>query len=234
MNYCMKCGTRLPEDEKARFCPNCGAPLSQQMFYGEGTVSRRHHYAKETISLKARLIALLIALAVCFSVTSAGTFANVSSSEAQEIMQNLKQMQEMLEIAGVQMIYGNNLMYCLMMFIPVLGPFYGSFVLYSTGRILAVMSTEIGADPFSLFVALFLYPHSWLEYVSYSLAISESFWLLYSARYGVKGFRNELSNAAKAIAICAVLLLLGALAEIYLISSSPPQVRFISSMIHLA
>jgi len=220
MVYCTKCGTRLPEDEQAKFCPSCGAPIALRLDY---TIPTRPSAEKKprTAALRSRLIVTLIVFALCVGVTSAGTLAKVESSEAQGIVQEWEKVEEALETAGVQIIFGNNLMYCLVMFIPVLGPLNGFYVLYSTGKVLAAFGSTAGADPLLLFLSLFIYPHTWLEYVSYSLAISESLWLLFlTLKHRLRGFRGELSNASRAIAICTVLLLLGAFAEIALISVS--------------
>jgi len=171
-------------------------------------------------TLRNRILVLLIAFVLCLAITDAGAMSKIESSEAQDLIGEVNKTNEMLSTIGVQFIFGNNLMYCIMMFVPVWGPYYGSIVLYSTGRVLAALGATRGVNPLALFLTLFIYPHAWLEYVSYSLAISESFWLIYaSVKYGGKGLRNELSTAAKVMAICAVLLLLAAFVEMYLISS---------------
>jgi uncharacterized membrane protein SpoIIM required for sporulation len=170
-------------------------------------------------SFKTRILVLLIAFVLCLAITASGAVSSIGASEAQGIVGEFDKMDELLNFVGLEFIFGNNLKHCIIMFVPGLGAFYGGFVLYSTGRVLAALGVTAGTNPLGLLITLFIYPHAWLEYLSYSLAISESFWLIYAAiRFRGRGFRNELSTAAKAIAICAVLLLLAAFAEMYVIT----------------
>ena len=219
MPYCTRCGIKLPDDKEARFCPNCGAPiLETQGFIKVKKEGRRPLYA---VSRKTRLTSVLAAFLLCVLVTSAGALSRVDGSKAQDMIEDFKEIEGVLQIAGVQLIFGNNMMYCLSMFIPFIGPISGSYVLYSTGKLLAAMSYVLGADPLLLFLSLLIYPHAWLEYISYSLAISESIWLsFYLLKYRYKGLRAEMMNVAKCISVCAVLLLAGAFIEMALITSA--------------
>jgi hypothetical protein len=63
---------------------------------------------------------------------------------------------------------------------------------------------------------LFLTPVAWLEFASYSVAMSESAWLFRRILQGRT--RHEFKNACLFIAICAILLLSGAIIETALIS----------------
>ena len=65
-----------------------------------------------------------------------------------------------------------------------------------------------------------IFPHAWLEYISYSLAITEGILLsIYIVKYRFRGVRAEAMNVAKYIAVCSILLLIGAAIEMMLISS---------------
>jgi uncharacterized membrane protein SpoIIM required for sporulation len=222
MPYCIKCGTQLPADEAAKFCPNCGAAIVPTMRHEQAPVARKEPYERlEIATTRNRVKLMLVTLVLCFIITSAGALAQIEFSEADSITQEFQTWQDILGVVGLQIIFGNNLMHCLFMFIPGVGPFYGFYVLYSTGKVLAALGLMTGENPLLLFISLFIYPHAWLEYVSYSLAISENLWLIHAARkYQTKGFRNELSTAAKVMAICAILLLIAAIAEMSIISSA--------------
>jgi hypothetical protein len=149
-------------------------------------------------------------------VISIGALLPVDPYEAQYLLQEFEGIEEALSSFGVVLIFGNNLMHSLIMFTPLLGPVYGSYVLYSTGRVVAAAASINGVNPAVLLVLTLAFPHAWLEFISYGIALSESFWLtLMIARHGLK---TELSSAAKAIAICALALLAAALVEIFLIS----------------
>jgi hypothetical protein len=136
-------------------------------------------------------------------------------------MQDFDSLQEALMVAGIQIIFGNNLMYCLIMFVPLLGSIFGFYVLYSTGWVLSALGVAVGTNPALLFLALLIYPHFWLEYFSYGLAVSEGFWIVYMARKGgIKGLKKECMDATKVVTLCMILLLLGAFTEMLLISLS--------------
>jgi len=213
MPYCVKCGMKLPEDEEARFCPNCGAPIRE--------VYRRVKAEEiRPISGLKRLFLFSAILFLCLFVTSAGALSSVNITEAKMIVKDFNEIEEIIKKVGVRLIFGNNLMYCLIMFIPFIGPISGFYVLYSTGRILAAIGRTVGANPLILFMSIMIFPHAWLEYISYSLAITESILLsIYVVKYRFRGVRAEASNAAKYIAICSILLLIGAAIEMLLIST---------------
>jgi uncharacterized membrane protein SpoIIM required for sporulation len=183
--------------------------------------SIRLYRGLKTPTLRNRVIALLVAFTLCVTITAVGTTSKIESLEAHNIVGEFNETEKMLNTISVQFIFGNNLMYRIVMFFPVLGPYYGSMVLYSTGRVLAALGVTTRVNPLGLFITLFIYPHAWLVFVSYSLAISESFWLIYAfvTNRGI-GLRNELSTAAKIMAMCVVLLLLAAYTEMYVISAA--------------
>jgi predicted RNA-binding Zn-ribbon protein involved in translation (DUF1610 family) len=222
MPYCIKCGTQLPTDEAAKFCPNCGAAIVPTIRHRQTLVTTKEPYESlEIATTRNRVLLMLVTLVLCFAITSAGALEQIEFSEANNITQEFQTFQGMLKAVGLQIIFGNNLMHCLFMFIPGIGPFYGFYVLYSTGKVLAATGLMMGENPLLLFISLFIYPYAWLEYVSYSLAVSESLWLIHAARkYQIKGFRYELSTAAKVIAFCAILLLIAAIAEMNVVSSA--------------
>ena len=220
MPYCTRCGAKIPEDEEARFCPNCGAPIFLKTRMD--AAYRKEEIKPSRAAGKMHTLLILTVLFLNILVTSAGALSKVEDPQAQLIARDFKEMEKMLRTVGVQLIFGNNMMYCLVMFIPFLGPISGFYVLYSTGRVLAALGYVLGLDPLLLFSSLLIYPHSWLEFISYSLAISESIRLsIYVLKYRLKRLKAELPRTAKYISLCAALLLTGALIEIALITLIP-------------
>lgn len=212
MSHCRECGTKLPDDEFARFCPNCGTRITDLKTFRtiEPSLTPR-------TKISWRIKSLIIAIIICLVATLLGAVFPMESREAQEIFEELKEFEKLTPTFRTATIYGNNLMHCLVMFTPFLGPFYGVYVFFSTGRALASIASVQAADPVIIFALTFVLPHAWIEYVSYALAISESFWL---ALMIVKHrFKGELSNVFKAISACALLLLSAAFIESYIISS---------------
>lgn len=214
MPYCSECGTRLPEDEEATFCPSCGAPVqAPSRTIGPVEVSRIRR-----IETSRRIESVAAAFIICLVATSFGAVLPIDPSEAQGISQEFEEIEDLISSPfSMAVIYGNNLMHCLAMFTPVVGPFYGLYVLFSTGRVLAALASIQGTSPALLLAFTFILPHAWIEYASYALALSESFWLaLTISRHQLRG---ELANLFKMISACALLLLSAALIETYLISS---------------
>ena len=219
MPYCIRCGAKIPEDEKARFCPNCGAPLPQKA--RQSMAEKRKKELTRVAPLERRLILASFMALLCIFATCLGTLAKIEDKEAQDIISDFNEIENILQKAGIQFIFGNNMMYCLVMFIPFVGPVGGFYVLYSTGRVLAALSQVQGYNPLFLFLMVMVCPHAWLEYISYSLAISESVWLsFFIIKYRYGGLRFEVANAVKYISLCAVLLLAGAIIEMAIITSA--------------
>jgi uncharacterized membrane protein SpoIIM required for sporulation len=142
----------------------------------------------------------------------------VDPQQASQISNDLNQTVTTASQSGAltQYIFGNNFIICLIMFIPIVGPLLGFYVLFNTGTVIGAIATAGGYPSIVAFVALFLTPIAWLEFASYSTAIAESVWLFRRITQGRS--RRELKNAAVFVSICAVLLLLGAIIETALIS----------------
>jgi len=218
MPYCVRCGAKLPEDEEARFCPNCGAPLPEEV--RRDIAKKRERELLRVAPLGRRLMLASFIFLLCMLVTCFGTLTRIEEGEAQAIVNDFNEIEKILQKVGIQLIFGNNMMYCLVMFIPFVGPAGGFYVLYSTGKVLAALSHVQGYNPLFLFLMVMACPHAWLEYISYSLAISESIWLsFFIIKYRYRGLRVEIINAVKCISLCAILLLAGAVIEMALITS---------------
>jgi hypothetical protein len=114
-----------------------------------------------------------------------------------------------------QTIFINNFSLTLLMFIPLVGAGIGLFILYNTGVGLAAITTVQGYPVYVGIEHLMLNPIFWLEFVSYSIAMASSIWLirrLLQERWG------ELKWTAASIGVCALLLILGAVIEAWQIS----------------
>jgi len=162
---------------------------------------------------------MMIMILVAFSVTSVGAFLPISLAEAEALSQELGSTREVIGSSGafltVTLIFGNNLIHSLVMFTPFFGPLYGVFVLYSTGRVIAAEAVVQRVNPLLLVFSVFALPHAWVEFLAYGLALSESYWLTVAVLR--RRTREELPALFKAISICALLLLVAAVIETYLI-----------------
>jgi hypothetical protein len=146
-------------------------------------------------------------------VTAIGMLMPISPEEAELINNNLNQTVNSLSQEGgmIQFIFGNNFMICLLMFIPIIGPFLGFYALFNTGTVINAIAIAEGYPSTLVFIALFITPVAWIEYAAYSTAISESIWLF--KRFLQKRTWSELKIACIFISICAILLLIGAIVE---------------------
>lgn len=169
-----------------------------------------------------RILAIALFFILGIVVTSVGAVQTLSQHEATSINDELNQLRQNI---SVQYIFGNNLFICLFMFVPVVGWIFGFAALYNTGVVIAAESmtpAAQGAPPLLLFFTLFIFPFTWLEFISYSVGLSEGFWLMLRAvqsrsNIGVN-FRRELGNLSKLITIVTLMLLAGAAIEYWLIT----------------
>jgi uncharacterized membrane protein SpoIIM required for sporulation len=167
---------------------------------------------------RKRILSTIAVLIVALGSTVIGSFMPIDPQEAEQINSNLNQTVNSLNENGalMQYIFGNNFFICLLMFIPIVGPLLGCYVLFNTGTVIGAIATAGGYPLIIAFVALFLTPVAWLEFAAYSVSMSESVWLFRRILQG-RG-KHEFKNACLFIAICAVLLLVGAVTETALIS----------------
>ncbi|MBS7640870.1 MAG: zinc ribbon domain-containing protein [Candidatus Bathyarchaeia archaeon] len=199
MIKCQKCGWEISWGRNVKFCPNCGAPIPAP-----------------TISSGIRVAAFIILLILCISVTAIGASIKIEVSEARSLSHEVESLENAVRSIGFQAIFGNNFMHALIMFAPIVGPIWGFSVLYNTGKVIAAISIVNELDPRLNMLVLFFFPFTWMEYISYALAISESIFLTYSIIK--RNFREEFTTASKLVVLCSIILLIAALIEFYVIS----------------
>jgi len=153
-------------------------------------------------------------------ITVAGSLVPLDAQEASQISEDLDQTVASLgeEGALTQFIFGNNLIICLIMFVPVIGPVLGFYALFNTGIVVGAIAAAEGYPLALVFFSLFLTPVFWLEFIAYSIAIAESVWLFRRLLQGWPRGWRELKAAGFLVSVCAVVLLVGAIVEVVLIS----------------
>ncbi|MEM2119113.1 MAG: stage II sporulation protein M [Candidatus Bathyarchaeia archaeon] len=175
-----------------------------------------------------RLLTILAFFVLSVTITAAGALTPLSLQEATELKRASSNIQELIEGMDVTqstvLIFGNNFRICLLMFVPFVGPFIGTYVLYNTGTVIAASTTVELAEnetayihPIVLFAFLFIFPFTWLEFIAYSTAFAASVWL--SWRIIQKKATKELPKTGMFIALCAALLLAGAVIEAFLLKA---------------
>ncbi len=177
-------------------------------------------WIKASLRMK-RILSAVAVLVVALAVVAIGSLSTMNAEQANQISEDLNQTVATLKDEGVltQYIFGNNFMICLLMFVPLVGPLVGLFIMFNTGSAIGAIATASGFPPILALVALFITPVAWLEFAAYSTAMSESVWLFRRLlqRRGV----HELKRACILVAICAVLLVVGAIVEVALLSLVP-------------
>jgi hypothetical protein len=155
----------------------------------------------------------IVAFFVAFIIIMAiGASMPVSPADANSTYNQLKN--EVKYTGTVDFIFGHNFFLTLIMFTPFVGPFFGAFSSFSTGFGIEIIAIAKNTSTGLLFGYLFLFPHTWLELFTYSLAMSQSVFL--SAAL-VKGrFRQELVRTCVIMAVCALILFLAAFLEVIL------------------
>jgi len=171
---------------------------------------------KNSSTRMKRLLSIGATFLLALVITIAGTLTPISLEDATGRTQELEKLRENLD---VQYIFGNNMMICLIMFIPVIGPFIGIIAMYNTGLVIAAEGIVGHMPPLLLLLALFIFPFTWMEFIAYSTGLAESVWLTWRLiqRKGL----NELRKTCILIAICNLILLLAALIEMGIIEAMP-------------
>ncbi|MGB9926735.1 MAG: stage II sporulation protein M [Candidatus Bathyarchaeales archaeon] len=167
---------------------------------------------------RKRIYSVIVVFVLSVIITLVGSLMPLDAEQARQISERLNQTlttareSEML----MQYIFGNNFFICLIMFIPIVGPIFGFFVLFSTGAAASAVAAAQGFPSILALIALVITPVFWLEYAAYSTAMAASVWLFRRILQG-RG-RNEFRNTCLFITLCAVLLAAGAAVETALIT----------------
>jgi len=176
---------------------------------------------KNSSSRFKRFLTILAFFVLSIAITVAGVLTPLSLEKSRDIGSELKQAEQ--DVKGMDIWHGaayfftHNFPICLVMFVPVVGPLFGSYVFYNTGVVLAAETNVAAAEntmhipPLLIFLLLFLFPHTWLEFIAYSTALAANVWLTW--RIIQRRSLKELSRTIIFIAICAALLLAAAILE---------------------
>jgi hypothetical protein len=168
---------------------------------------------------RKRIYSVIIMLSIAIVVTLAGTLVPLSAQQANAISKELNQTLAENKASGSlpQYIFLNNFEICLFMFIPIAGPLIGMFILFNTGTALSAIAQVQGFPAILEFAPLMITPIFWLEFISYSAAMTESIWLF---RRLLQGRWQELKWTGVFIGFCALLLAIGAIVEAWLIMAA--------------
>jgi hypothetical protein len=114
--------------------------------------------------------------------------------------------------ATVDLVFGHNFFLTMIMFTPFVGPIFGAFSSFSTGFVIEIIAIARHTSTGLVFGTLFLFPHTWLELFTYSLAMSQSVFLSMAIARG--RFRQEVVRTCVIMAVCATTLFIAAFLEV--------------------
>jgi hypothetical protein len=178
---------------------------------------------------RKRIYSIIFMLVLVIIVTLLGTLVPLSTQEARQINDSVNQTVTVNKANGtlVPSIFLNNFGLCLAMFIPLVGAVFGLFVMFNTGvalgaelRVQSTSASTAAAANISAttaIIALVFFGLTFvLEFVSYSIGISESVWLF---RRLTQRRWSELKNTGILIGAVAALLITGAIVETWVITT---------------
>lgn len=173
-----------------------------------------------------RIYSTFFILFLAIIATLSGTLIQVSPQEQKTLYNQLNQTQTSPTLAPD--IFVNNFTLCLLMFIPLLGLGVGLFILVQTGMAfravfdyeaangLASSASAANVSASTALMLLFLVGVVFvLEYVSYTVAMTESVWLF--RRVFQQKRYDEVKITLALIGLAALLLTIGAIVETFAI-----------------
>jgi hypothetical protein len=178
---------------------------------------------------RKRIYTIVFMLVLAILATLVGTLVPISAQDAKQINDSVNQTVTTNRANGtlIPSIFLNNFGLCLAMFIPLAGAAFGLFIMFNTGIALgaelrtqsasASTAAAYSISPTTAVIGLLFIGLTFLlEYVSYSIAISESVWLF--RRLSQKRW-SELKITGLWIAVVATLLITGAVVETWVITT---------------
>ena len=154
----------------------------------------------------------LVTLLFVIIVITIGSVSSLSTNEGEEILENFES--NLPDIATTP-IFINNFLIAVIMFIPFLGPLMGTIILHTTGVVIAATAMSVNLSGVWLLLGLLIFPFAWLEFISYSIAITQSIFLVIGLLRS--RFKNELFRTAFLILTVFVMLFIAAFIEAILI-----------------
>ena len=172
---------------------------------------------KNASQRRKRIYSIIAVFIIALIVTVIGSFVPLSSQDAYTLSNQVNQTlnQNRANNTLTQYIFLNNFEICLLMFVPIAGAALGMFILFDTGLALGAIATTGGYPVWLGLASLVVTPVFWLEFAAYSIAMAESIWLF--RRLTQKRWR-ELKWTGVFIGICAALLAIGTIVEVWLIT----------------
>ena len=172
---------------------------------------------KDASPRRKSIYSIIAIFIIGFIVTVIGSAVPLSHQDAYTISQGLNETlkQNKANNTLTEYIFINNFSICLLMFVPVVGAALGMFILFDTGIAIGAISAIQGYPAYIAIISQLITPVFWLEFAAYSIAMAESIWLF---RRLMQRRWHRLKWTGIFIAICAGLLAVGAVVEVWIIT----------------
>jgi uncharacterized membrane protein SpoIIM required for sporulation len=173
---------------------------------------------KNATSKRKRIYTIMLIFIIAFILTVIGSYIPLNHQDAQTISKNLNETLNTHKANGslIEYIFINNFSICLLMFVPIIGAVLGFAILFDTGVALGAIAYVQGYPIAVGLLSLVITPVFWLEFTAYSIAMAESIWL---ARRLMQRRWLEIKNTVILVGICAAILIVGAIVEVWLITT---------------
>ncbi len=155
----------------------------------------------------------LLFLFLIIIVIATGSSMPLNEEEASVF---LELMESGLPEPGIQTIFTHNFAIAALMFTPAYGLLVGVITSYNTGLAIAAIGLSINFSGILLLLTMFLLPFTWLEFISYSIAMTQSVYLIIALVR--RNIIKELMRTGILLAMVFLMLLIGAFIEFILIS----------------
>ena len=174
---------------------------------------------------RKRIYSVIFIFILSIVVLVIGSSITLSSDDAyaisDQLNRTLSERQENNTLTSF--IFINNFSICLLMFIPIVGAGLGMFILFETGLALSAIAFTQGFPTWLALASLVVTPIFWLEFTAYSIAMAQSIWLFRRLfQISQPNWRQimlrELKWTGIFIGICAGLLIVGAIVEVWIIN----------------
>ncbi|MFC1754148.1 stage II sporulation protein M [Thermoproteota archaeon] len=155
----------------------------------------------------------LLMLLFVLIMIAIGSSSPLSENQSSDI---LREFENNLPEIDTQPIFTNNFIIASIMVIPIFGIAIGVMILYTTGVIIAATGMSVNIPGILLLLSLLVFPFSWLEFLSYAAAMTQSIFLVLGLFR--KHLKKELIRTAFLLITIFIMLFVAAFIETVLIN----------------
>lgn len=158
----------------------------------------------------------LIVFTILVASTLAGTFYPPDKSIADELLKMAEEIKGNDFYSITLKIFSNNALIASGMIIPLFGIGLSLYSTFSTGVAISSISYKV-INPQVAFFGVLIMPHGLLEYITYSLIVTENVIFTYKIIGKWKDLKNEVQAVLATMVLSYLLLLLAGFIEAFFI-----------------